>query len=128
MPSREDAFRLRAFNFACDIVRLFQRLERRLPGTIARQILRSGTSIGANLEEAKAAQSRSDLRSKFSIALKEARETSYWLRLVVASALVQPEDVKNETQEAHEFVAMLTASVRSLRNGSRDRVARSPKT
>jgi four helix bundle protein len=49
---------------------------------LARQVLRSGTSIGANLEEARAAQTRRDSAARFSIALKEARETAYWLRLL----------------------------------------------
>ena len=56
--------------------------------TLSGQLLRAGTSVGANLEEAQAGQSRADFISKNAIALKEARETHYWLRLLVASALL----------------------------------------
>jgi four helix bundle protein len=76
--------RERTFNFAVSIVRLCQQLSER-PGvtrSLGRQLLRAGTSIGANVEEAQAGQSRADFVSKYSIALKEARETMYWLRLI----------------------------------------------
>ena len=110
-------FRQRSFSFACDIVRLYRVLEKTVPTTLARQVLRAGTSIGANLEEAKVAQSRRDLVSKFSIALKEARETSYWLRLLMATDFVSPETAAPCLREANEFVAILTASVRRLKVG-----------
>ena len=113
-------FRSRAFDFACDIVRLYRRLEHSFPAAITRQILKSGTSIGANLEEAKAAQSRSDLKAKFSIALKEARETVYWLRLIVATDLAKAQDIASVLEEAQQFVAMLTASVKNLKTPSRE--------
>jgi four helix bundle protein len=73
----------RTFDFALAIVTLCQALDAQ-PGvgrTLSRQLLRSGTSIGANVEEAQAGQSRADFISKNGIALKEARETHYWLRL-----------------------------------------------
>ena len=77
----------RTFSFALEIVRLCRSLDSR-PGsfrTLIQQLLRSGTSVGANVEEAQAGQSRADFISKYSIALKEARETLYWLRLLDAS-------------------------------------------
>jgi four helix bundle protein len=105
----------RSFAFACDIVRLYRALEKAVPPALARQVLRSGTSIGANLEEAKVAQSRRDLTAKFSIALKEARETSYWLRLLTATSLARPDTVGPCLREANELVSILTTSVRSLK-------------
>ena len=84
---REDKprdIRDRTFNFSVKIVQLCQQLNKR-PGIIRMlvgQLLRAGTSIGANVEEAQAGQSRADFVSKYSIALKEARETIYWLRLL----------------------------------------------
>ncbi|HEX6322183.1 MAG TPA: four helix bundle protein [Vicinamibacterales bacterium] len=74
-------FQTRSFEFACEIVRFYRVISRRpeVPLPIARQLLRAGCSVGANLEEEKSAQSRRDLVSKFSIALKESRETQYWL-------------------------------------------------
>jgi len=84
---REDKsrdIRDRTFNFSVRIVQLCQQLNKR-PGVtrmLVGQLLRAGTSIGANIEEAQAGQSRADFVSKYSIALKEARETIYWLRLL----------------------------------------------
>jgi four helix bundle protein len=114
MPNNEPDFRARSFAFACDIVRLYQALAPLIPSVMARQILRAGTSIGANLEEAKPAQSRKDLISKFSIALKEARETSYWLRLVRATALAPKALLEGPLAEANELIAILTTCVRRL--------------
>jgi len=79
---------------------------------LAAQLVDSGTSIGANLEEADAAQSRADFISKCSIALKEARESHYWLRLMRATRKID-----NETllAEWNELVAILTTIVRKTR-------------
>jgi four helix bundle protein len=121
MPTQPVDYRTRSFKFACLIVRLFQELEE-LPGVpsyIARQILRSGTSVGANLEEAKAAQSRRDLVSKFSIALKEAREAHYWLRLITATRLTPVEMTDSIQKETNELCAILTASLQRLKKEPR---------
>ena len=77
----------RAFAFAVRVVKLCQTLDARpgTPRTLSNQLLRSATSVGANLQESKGGQSRADFLSKVSIALKEARETHYWLRLLVAA-------------------------------------------
>jgi len=83
----------RTYQFALRIVRLCRSLDEK-PGvsrTLGRQLIRAGTSVGANVEEAHAAQSRPDFISKMSIALKEARETRFWLRLIVDSELVTKE-------------------------------------
>ena len=116
MPKSTPDFQSRSFAFACDIVRLYRVLERSIPGSLARQVLRSGTSIGANLEEAKVAQSRRDLAAKFSIALKEARETSYWLRLITATQLAPASLLAPHLREAEQLVSILTSSVRNLRH------------
>jgi len=107
----------RTFQFACQIVDLFRVLmrTRTFPFHIARQILKAGTSIGANLEEAKASQSRKELASKFSIALKEARETKYWLRLIVATGLAERALIAKPLRESDELVAILTVSYRKLK-------------
>jgi len=84
MEAKPKDIKERTFNFAVSVVRFCQeRIER--PGvtrTLAGQLLRAGTSIGANVEEAQAGQSRADFVSKYAIALKEARETMYWLKLI----------------------------------------------
>jgi four helix bundle protein len=116
MPQTLRPFHERAFDFACEIVALYRRLVVMpdVPPSLARQLLRAGTSIGANLEEAKAAQSKRDARAKFSIALKESRETHYWLRLLVAADLVQRAVVRKVLQEAGELVAILTVARRNM--------------
>src|SRR3989344_5964105 len=80
----------RAFEFGRRVEKLCQLLEK-IPGgsgTLGNNLLRSGASIGANVEESQAGQSRADFVSKLSIACKEARETHYWLRLLSAAEIV----------------------------------------
>lgn len=107
----------RAFDFAVRIVKLCQTLDER-PGvsrTLANQLLRSGTSVGANLEESKGGQSRPDFLSKVSIFLKEARETHYWLRLLIAADIL-PEKLLNPLlDEANQITAILTTIVKKLK-------------
>ncbi len=77
-----------SFDFAIAMIDLYKQLVEKKEFILSKQLLRSGTSIGANVEEAIAAQSRKDFISKMSIASKEARETRYWLRLLNKSRLV----------------------------------------
>ena len=83
----------RTFEFSVRIVNLCRFLNKQgyEIRDLSRQLIRSGTSIGANVEEAQAGQSTADFISKLKIALKEARETRYWLRLLVATELVREE-------------------------------------
>ena len=108
----------RAFNFACRVIRLHRALTRKR-GTdrvAANQLLRSGTGIGSNLEEAEAAQSRPDFISKLRISLKEARESHYWLRLIEATAMLPPPRVRPLVEEANEIVSILTTIVKKASN------------
>lgn len=77
-----------SFDFSLQIISLYKKLIENKEYVLSKQLLRSATSIGANVEEAMAAQSRKDFISKMSIASKEARETRYWLRLLEKSKLV----------------------------------------
>ncbi len=80
---------------------------------MSKQLLRSGTSVGANVEEAQAGQSKADFISKMSIALKEARETNYWLRLIEASEKVKSEkiaEIKKESEEIKKILAAIIVS------------------
>ena len=115
----------RTFNFSIRIIRLHQHLIKsgETSRILASQILRSGTSIGANLEEASAGQSKADFISKCSIALKESRETHYWLRLLNACELI-PTDGQRPTvghrltpmiQESNEITAIGIAIVKNGR-------------
>jgi four helix bundle protein len=89
---KEKDMQKRAFLFACRIVNFYRFLanQEKVGEVLGRQVLRSGTSIGANLEEASAGQSKADFISKCNIALKEARETYYWLRLFTETKVVPP--------------------------------------
>ena len=108
----------RAFSFACRIIKLYQFLAEQgsVGGILGEQLLRSGTSIGANLEEANAGQSRADFVSKCNIALKEARETHYyWLRLFEKTKVVSVARLRELTTESNELVAILTTIVKNAR-------------
>ena len=103
----------RTFEFAVRVVNLCRQLDEK-PGagrTLGRQLLRAGTSIGANVEEAQAGQSRADFVSKIAIALKEARETQYWLRLLAASKIVPPERLSDLQTEVEELMRVLGAII-----------------
>ena len=78
---------------------------------LVRQLIRSGTSVGANVEEAQAAQSRADFIHKMEIALKELRETRYWLRLLVATDLMSEERMKGLIGESEELVKIMSKIV-----------------
>ena len=108
------------FNLARRVVNLCQILDK-TPGvsrTLANQLLRSGTSIGANVEEAQAGQSRLDFINKLSIACKEARETHYWLRLVAATELIPEPSLTDFLDEANQLVAILTTVIRRTKETS----------
>ena len=112
--------RNRTFKFSIRVVRLCQHLDEK-PGVsrlLSRQLLRSGTSIGANIEEAQAAQSKADFISKNSIALKEARETLYWIRLLIASEIVQESKILELKAEAEEIAKVVGAIVVSTRRNA----------
>ena len=101
---------VRAFDFACRVLRMDGMLakKRTVNRNAMNQLVRSATSIGANLEEAKAGQSKADFHVKVRIALKEARESHYWLRLIAASSRQQSSRFALLIQEANEIVAILT--------------------
>lgn len=108
----------KSFNFALEIVRLYQKLQDQREYVLSKQILRSGTSIGANVEEATAAESRRDFVHKLSIASKEARETNYWLRLLLHSDLIGNAEIEPLLEESTELVKMLTAIVKTTTRNS----------
>jgi len=107
----------RTFEFATRVVRLCRALEES-PGvsrTLANQLLRSGTSVGANVEEAHGSHSKPDFIAKMSIANKEARETNYWLRLLAASDVVSVDKLTGITDESSQLIAILTTIVKRSR-------------
>ena len=103
----------KAYNFALSIIGFYKKMKLQNEYILSKQLLRSGTSIGANVEEATAAQSRKDFISKMSIASKEARETNYWLRLLRDSQLCNDIDLKDMIIESEEVIKILTAIVKT---------------
>jgi len=109
---KENIILERSFEFALRIIHLYKQMTEQKEFVLSKQVLRSGTSIGANVEEATAAYSKKDFTAKMSIASKEARETRYWLRLIDKSQIVQV-DVKGLLDEIEHVVNILTAIVKS---------------
>ena len=106
----------KAFAFALRIVKLFQHLsDKKKEFVLSRQVLRSGTSIGANLEESLGAQSPSDFQAKISIAYKEARETAYWLRLLRASKYITEKQFDSIHADCEELIRILGSTQLTMR-------------
>jgi four helix bundle protein len=103
----------RTFEFAVRIVNLCKFLDEANGTfrTISRQLIRSGTSIGANVEESQAAQSKADFIHKLAIALKASKETQYWLKLLLATELVPPARLNNLLNESHEITKIIAAII-----------------
>lgn len=102
----------KSFDFALSIIKLYKEMITQNEYILSKQMLRSGTSIGANIEEATAAISKKDFTAKMSISSKEARETRYWLRLIEKSDLVKI-DVKNQLNDVEQIINILTAIVKT---------------
>ena len=91
--------RVKSFQFACDIVNFARTLKEQGNYEIGSQILKSGTSIGANVREAQRGVSTKDFKNKFGIALKEADETEYWLEVIEATTMEIPNNLKAKCDE-----------------------------
>lgn len=112
----EELFKGRTKRLALDIIELIESLPRsRTADVIGRQLLRSGTSVGANYRAACRGKSKADVISKLAIVEEEADETSYWMELLVESQIVQPSRVTELLRETNEIIAMTVASIRTLR-------------
>jgi len=104
----------RTFEFGVRIIRLVDRLPRTIAGMkIGQQLIESGTSVGANMQEADAAESKKDFVHKTGIALKEAQESHYWLRLIDATLFPNDAEVTALNREAYELSRVLGAIKRS---------------
>ena len=108
--SKSKDFALRIIKF----VKLLQDDE--ISRIISKQLLRSGTSIGANLRESYNAQSKADFINKLHIALKEADETAYWLELLYESEIINKQYFDSLYSDLEEIIALLTASIKTLKN------------
>ena len=110
----------RTFQFGVRIVKFVDRLPRTLSATeIGRQLLKSGTSIAANMEEAKGAESKNDFIHKVGIAYKEARETRLWLRMIHTALLPTATEVTELLTESEELIRILFAIMKKARSNGR---------
>ena len=110
----ENIIEKKSFDFAIRIVRLYKYLcDKKKEFVLSKQLLRSGTSIGANVAEAQQAQSKADFISKISIALKETTETKYWLRLLSATDYLSDVETKSILADCVEIEKILTTILKS---------------
>jgi four helix bundle protein len=102
----------KSFDFALEIIKLFKKLKENNEFILSKQLLRAGTSIGANIAEAGAAQSKKEFITKMSIATKEARETKYWLQLLKQSKIVKL-NFDNLLSDIDGIISILTKIVKT---------------
>jgi four helix bundle protein len=114
----ESIIRDKSYAFALMVIKLCQGLTQEKEYVLSRQLLKSGTSIGANVEEALAAQSRKDFISKMAIASKESRETIYWLRLLRDSGLADPAAASDLLTQAEALSRILTSIVKTTKESA----------
>ncbi len=107
----------KSYHFALRIIHLFRYLKNeKNEFVLSRQLIRSGTSIGANIEEAIGGSSRNDFKAKMNIAYKEARETSYWLRLLKDSGLIDIQTGDSIIEDCEELLKILATILKTLKN------------
>lgn len=103
----------KSYAFALEVVHAVRALQGHKEFVLSSQLLRAGTSIGANIEEANAAQSKREFIAKMSIASKEARETDYWIRLLRDAGYLAQPTAGDLAERCHELIRMLTAIVKT---------------
>ena len=112
MKTSKNIIQLKSFDFALKIVQFYKHCLMQNEYLLSKQLVRSGTSIGANVEEALAGQSKRDFTAKMSISSKEARETRYWLRLLDKSKIIEY-DYSELLSEIEDIISILTAIVKT---------------
>ena len=106
----------RTYNFALQIIRLIESLPRnRIADVLGNQLLRCGTSVGANYRAACRARSQADFIAKMGIVEEEADESIYWMELLTSAGIVKPDQVRSLINEANEILAMTVTSIRTAR-------------
>ena len=117
---KQNIIREKSRKFAVRIVRLYQYLrEARHEFVLSKQLLRSGTSIGANIREGDYAQSKADFITKMTIALKESAETEYWLELLAETGYLTEEQYASIHQDAEELLRILTRIINTAKKSQR---------
>ena len=119
---KENILKEKSFTFAIRIVKLYQYLcEEKKEYVLSKQLLRSGTSVGAMVREAENAESTADYIHKFAIAQKEANETLYWLELLCETNYLKEQEYKSISQDATEIKKMITATIVTLKNKNKNK-------
>ena len=109
----------KSYAFALRIIKMYQHLsEEKREFILSRQVLRAGTSIGANVREATGAQSENDFLSKYAIAYKEAKETEYWLLLLRDSGFLSSKSSESILKDCTELIKMLGSAIATLKRKS----------
>jgi four helix bundle protein len=117
---KENAVRDKSFSFALRVVKLAKFLEaKKREFVLSRQVLRSGTSIGALVREAEHAESKADFIHKMNIALKEANETLYWLELLHQGEYIDKQSYQSIASDSEELIKLLIAIVKTSRAAKR---------
>ena len=112
---KENIIENKSFEFAVRIVNLYKHLNyEKKEYVMSRQLLKSGTSIGANVAEGERAQSTPDFNAKMSIALKEANETYYWLRLLFRTEFLTQSEFNSIEKDINEIISILTAIIKTV--------------
>lgn len=108
----------KSYKFGLRIVKLYLHLKKKkIDNGLCSQILRSGTSVGANIEEAVGDSSRKDFINKMQVSYKEARETRYWLRLLMGSELLEKKLANSFITDCEEILKILTTILKSSKGG-----------
>lgn len=116
MGDRPQDLRTRTKSFALQVIRLFSSLPKTTEAQVlGRQLLRSGTSVGAHYREAKRARSDAEFISKIEGGLQELEETVYWLELLVDSGIVAGDKVADLCKEAEELTAIMVSSAKTVK-------------
>ena len=112
----DNPVREKSYAFSLSIMKVYRHLrEEKKEFVLSKQVVRSGTSIGANVEEAIGGQSTKDFISKMSIAYKEARETHYWLRLLRDSGILTPEQINPVVADCEELLKLSGSITKTMR-------------
>lgn len=113
---KEGVLQNKSLTFAVRIVKFYKHLtNEKKEFILSKQILRSGTSIGANVRESLNAQSNSDFSNKLQIALKEADETQYWLEVLLLSNIINQKEFNSMYKDAKELIALLVSSIKTVK-------------
>jgi len=122
---KESIIQKKSFDFALKLIELFRLLKTEKEFVVSQQFLKSGTSIGANVEEASAAQSKKDFIAKMAISSKEARETKYWIRLLRDSDWLDQANAETLLNDIEEILKMTASTIKTVKS-SKSSSSRTP--